>query len=217
MKFIDSKELINIFRLLNQSNLNYILMRNINNELPVGLEIGKDIDILVNKKDEKEFINFFHKNNYMTIDHPFKYDTFLYGVDKFEFKYNNNNKILFDLNFQIAVRSLDKGQWIPLNQIIQESAWKHKRFEQLSNDFGYWTLSYEDEFICLVARSIFDKKEFQSGYINRIDEILKVIDKEDVLQKLNMVLFKFTPYLMKFIEEKDYDNIIKNHLEFKEY
>lgn len=217
MRIIDSKELINIFRLLNGSSLNYILMRNINNELPVGLEIGKDIDILVNKEDENEFISFFHENDYMTIDHPFKYDTFLYGVDRFEFKYNNNNKILFDLNFQIAFRSLDKGQWIPLDQIIQESAWKNKKFERLNDNFGYWTLSYEDEFICLIARSIFDKKEFQSGYISKIDELLNVIDKEDVLQKLNRVFFKFTPYLVEYVEDKDYDNIIKNYLEFKEY
>ena len=218
MSFVEGKELINIFRLLNESSLPYILMRNINNELPSSLEVGKDIDILINKSDEKEFINFFHSNDYQTIDHPFKYDVFLYGVDRFEFKYNNNNnKILFDLNFQIAVRSLDAGQWIPLDQIIQESAWKNKRFEKLSDDFGYWTLSYEDEFVCLVARSIFDKKEFQNGYIKRIDELINLINKNDVIEKFNMVFFKFTPYLMSYIEKQNYDEIIKNYLQFKEY
>ncbi len=57
MSFVEGKELINIFRLLNESSLPYILMRNINNELPSSLEVGKDIDILINKSDEKEFIN----------------------------------------------------------------------------------------------------------------------------------------------------------------
>ena len=132
MYLIRSKELINIFTLLNKEKIEYLLMRNINNELPNNLEIGKDIDILVYKKDEKQFVNFFKANNYETINHPFKYDIFLYGVDRFEFKYNNNNNILFDLNFQIAVRSLDAGQWIPLDQSIQESAWKNRRFEQLN-------------------------------------------------------------------------------------
>ena len=218
MNLVKSDELINIFKLLNESKLSYILMRNINNELPASLEIGKDIDILIDKKDEKKFIDFFHKNQYETIDHPFKYDVFLYGVDRFEFKYNNNNnKILFDLNFQIAVRSLDAGQWIPLDQTIQESAWKNKRFEQQSEDFGYWTLSYDDEFICLIARSIFDKKEFQSGYQKRIDELFTMINKDEVIEKLDMVFFKYTPYLMKMIEEKNYDEIITNYLQFKEY
>lgn len=217
MSFVEGKELINIFRLLNESSLPYILMRNINNELPSSLEVGKDIDILINKSDEKEFINFFHSNNYQTIEHPFKYAVFLYGVDRFEFKYNNNNKILFDLSFQIAVRSLDKGQWIPLDQIIQESAWENKRFEKIDDSFGYWTLSYEDEFVCLVARSIFDKKEFQEGYIKRIDELFKIINQNDVISKFNMVFFKFTPYLMSYIEKQNYDEIIKNYLQFKEY
>lgn len=217
MRLIQSDELKKIFNLLNEKNLNYILMRNINNELPTNLEVGKDIDILVSKSDEKKFIYFFHNNNYQTIDHPFKYDIFLYGVNRFEFKYNYNNNILFDLNCQIAVRSLDAGQWIPLDQTIQESAWKNKRFEQLNDDFGYWTLSYEDEFICLIARSIFDKKEFQNGYIQRINELINLINKDDVVAKLNMVFFKFTPYLMKYIENQNYDEIIKNYLQFKEY
>ena len=204
MYLIRSKELINIFTLLNKQKLNYILMRNIDKELPNNLIIGKDIDILVYKKDEKQFVNFFNANNYETMNHPFKYDIFLYGVDRFEFKYNNNNNnILFDLNFQIAVRSLDAGQWIPLDQSIQESAWKNRRFEQLNEDFGYWTLSYEDEFVSLVARSIFDKKEFQSGYVKRIDELSSIIEKLNVIEKLNMVFFKFTPFLMDYIDNKD--------------
>lgn len=217
MSLIVGSELKNIFNHLNDTGLNYILIRNINRELPDGLEVGKDIDLLVDKKDEKEFINFFHKYDYQTIEHPFKNDIFLYGVDKFEFKYNNNNNILFDLNFQIAVRSLDAGQWIPLDQMIQESAWQNRRFEKQSDDFGYWTLGYEDEFIALVARSIFDKKEFQQGYINRIEELFPIIDKNDVINKFNLVFFKFTPYLIEMIEKKDYQNIITNYLQFKEY
>ena len=217
MKQVNATEVKKIFNLLNKKNLNYILMRNINNELPAGLDVGKDIDILISKSDEKEFINFFHNNDYQTIDHPFKYGVFLYGVDKFEFKYNNKNNILFDLSFQIAVRSLDAGQWIPLDQTIQESAWKNKRFEQLGDDFGYWTLSYEDEIVCLVSRAIFDKKEFQKGYIKRINKLIKLIDIDSTIAKFNTVFFKFTPNLITYIKNQKYDEIIKNHLQFKEY
>jgi|SaaInlStandDraft_6_1057023.scaffolds.fasta_scaffold75642_2 hypothetical protein len=216
MNLIKSEELITIFTLLNEGKLNYILMRNINNEIPSNVEIKKDIDILVKYQDKVSFINFFKQNNFQQISHPHKDNIFLYGVNKFEFFVNSAN-VLFDLNFQIAVRSLDAGQWIPLDQSIQESAWKHKRFEQLGEDLGYWTLSYEDEFVSLVARSIFDKKEFQSGYRIRINELVGLIDKEDVVEKLNMVFFKFTPYLLSYIEQNDYENIIKNYLEFKEY
>ena len=218
MKLIQADEIKNIFSLLNKSKLNYIITWNINNELPSALKVGKDIDILINKNDEKKFINFFHANNYQTTNHPFRYDIFLYGVDRFEFKYMNyDNNIDFDMVFQIAVRSLDAGQFIPLDQIVQESAWKNKRFEKISDDFGYWTLSYEDELICLVARSIFDKREFKSGHIKRINELFKIINKNDVLEKFNMIFFEYTSRLIKYIEDQNYNEIINNYLKFKEY
>ena len=218
MKLIDGHEIKKIFNLINKSELNYILMWNINTELPSALKIGKDIDILINKHDEKKFINFFKINNYRQINHPFKFDVFLYGVDKFEFKYNNSdNYIDFDINFQLLVRSLDAGQFIPLDQLIQKSAWQNKRFEKLSEDFGYWTLSYEDEFVCLVARSIFDKKEFKKGHINRINELIKVVDRNNVIEKLNKIFFQYTPYLFKLLENQDYEEIIDNYLQFREY
>ncbi len=213
---IDSQEIVDIFTLLNENKLDYILLRNINKELPNGLGVGKDIDILIRWEDRKKFYSFFELYSFQKIPHPHQNDIFLYGVNKFEFLKNKAN-VLFDLNFQLAVRSLDAGQWIPLDQNIQESAWKNKRHKQQSDNFGYWTLSYEDEFIALVVRSIFDKKEFQSGYIKRINELYSLINKNNVIEKLNMVFFKYTPYLMKSLEQNDYENIIKNYLEFKEY
>ena len=214
MNFIKSTEIINIFKLLNENKVEYILIRNINNELPDNLEIGKDIDLLV--EDREKIVKILKKNNFKKITHPHQNNIFLYGVEKFEF-YKNDKELLFDLNFQIAVRSLDAGQWIPLDQKIQESTWKNKRFVQLEDDFGYWTLSYNDEFIILIARSIFDKREFQEGYIRRIDELKDQIDIEDVKEKMGLVFFKFTPYLLEMIEKKDYENIIKNYIQFKEY
>jgi len=215
--YICKNEVKSIFNILNKTGLNYILLRNIDNELPEKLEIGKDIDILVSKNDEKKFQEFFKRNGYETIPHPFRNDVFLYEVDRFEFKYNNNNNILFDLNFQIVVRSLDAGQWIPLDQKIQESAWNNRRFEKIDEEFRYWTLSYNDEFVTLIARSVFDKKVFLKGYINRIEELKNKIEVNDVKEKLELVFFKYTPYLLEQIENKDYDNIIKNYLQFKEY
>ncbi len=217
MSLVDEEGIINIFKLLNKNKLNYILIRNINQELPHKLEVGKDIDILINKNEEKKFISFLKENSYKQLIHPFRYDTFLYGVNRLEFRYKNNKDILFDPNFQIIVRSFEAGQWIPLDQIIQKSAWENKRFHQQDSNFGYWTLSYDDEFVCLVARCVFDKKEFQDGYKKRIDELYSMINKEDVLEKLNLIFFKFTPYIMELIKEKNYDNIIKNYLQFKEY
>lgn len=217
MSFVEAKELIDIFSLLNESNIEYILLRNINQEVPYRLQVGKDIDILTHKQEESKLIHFFSQHGYEKIVHPLEHNVFLYGVDKFVFLHNVKNDIIFDLNYQIAVRSCDAGQWIPLDQEIQESAWKNKRFEQYDNSFGYWTLSYEDEFICLIARSIFDKKEFQRGYIKRIEELQQYINMDYMIKKLSMIFFKFAPYLLAYILEKKYADILENYFKFKEY
>ncbi len=217
MTLIDPAELIKIFDKLNKSSLRYILLRNINHELPDKLNVGKDIDLLVHKHEEEKFKFFFKKNDYHTINHPFRNDLFLYGVDRFEFKYNNNNKILFDLNFQLAVRSLDAGQWIPLDQEIQNSAWNNIRFEKCHSGLGYWTLSYEDEFVTLVSRSIFDKKDFDEGYIRRIDELMPLVNLSEAEYRLRLIFFRFTPHLLNFLSSKKYQNIIYNYLRFREY
>ena len=214
MNFVESNELVKVFKLLNESESEYILMRNINNELPTSLEIGKDIDILV--KDRNKVVEVLKKNKFNKTNHPHQNNIFLYGVEKFEF-YKNNEDVLFDLNFQIAVRSLDAGQWIPLDQVIQESAWQNKRFERAGGGLEYWTLSYEDEFVALIARSIFDKKEFQAGYAARLDELLPMVNKGDVLNKLKLIFFKYAPVLLCQIERQSYPDVVMNYLAFKEY
>ncbi len=215
--YINSNEIIKIFKLLNNENIDYILLRNINNELPKNLKIGKDIDILVSYEKRNKIYSFFDKLNFNKVLHPHRNDIFLYGVKKFEFFKHSNNNIIFDLNFHLLVRSLDAGQWIPLDQIIQESAWKNRRFEKLNNEFGYWTLGFEDEFITLIARSIFDKKKFQIGYIQRVEELYPKINLDDVMEKMKLIFFKYTPLLLEQIEKREYENIIKNYIQFKEY
>ena len=218
MKLIESNDVKKIFYLLNEAKIDYILLRNINNELPNDLQQKKDIDILVKKKDEDIIKFFFYSNEYIEINHPLRNRNFLYGVDKFKFIYNKNNNIIFDLSYQITVSSLNQElSIVPLDKVIQESAWKNKWLKKINNDFRYWTLSYEDEFVCLISRSIFDKKSFLEGYIKRINKLFDCVDKSDVLEKLNLIYFKFTPYLMEFIKNKRYDEIIKQYLEFKEY
>jgi hypothetical protein len=216
MKTVNQEEIIKIFNLLNVSSLDYILIRNINSELPDKLKSGKDIDILVKKEQKNRFINFLKKNNYCQIPHPFKNDAYLYGADKFIFFYNKKNDILFDLNFQLVCRSLNAGEWIPLDQQIQNSIWENKKFIK-NNNFSSWFLDDEDEFLMLVVRSVFDKKEFQAGYIQRIGQLYKTIDIKKVEEKMKSIFFKYTPYLLSQINDKQYKEIIDNYIKFREY
>lgn len=217
MNTIKYNDIINIFQNLNLSKMEYLLIRNINNELPYRLKKNKDIDLLVKKCDIKKINEFFRNNGYYKINHPYENNIYLYGADRFCNYYNSNNGILFDLHFQILVRSLDAGQWIPIDKIIQKSAWQSKRYEKKKEDFEYWTLGFEDEYCVLIARSIFDKKEFQDVYINRIEELYNKINPNDVFERLSKIFFKFTPYLIEYLSNKEYNSIINNYISFKEY
>lgn len=215
MSYVNANDIINIINLLNNNEIDYMLLRNIDNKIPYNLKILSDIDILVNKSCINKVESLLISNGFYENKNHCVNDIYLYGVDKYRQFIKEN--VLLDFQFQLVARSLDAGQWIPLDQKIQDSTFKNKRFEKRDNDFEYWTLSYNDEFIALIARSIFDKREFQAGYIDRIEEIKTKIDEEDVLEKLELVFFKYTPYLFEQINNSLYENIIQNYLQFKEY
>jgi hypothetical protein len=202
---------------MEDEGLRYILIRNINHELPSNLKLGKDIDILVDKSDLKNWARFFNHNEYRITPHPHAANIFLYGVDKFQMYANKANSVLFDLHFQLVVRSLDAGQWIPLDETIQRSAWENMRFYRDETGLMYWTLGFEDELVALIARSVFDKRRFEEGYTQRIGELFTLTDTFAMLERLEKVFFKFTPFLWCLLETKQYDEIVKKHLEFRGY
>jgi hypothetical protein len=215
MSCVNPKSIIDIFNNLNAAGLRYILIRNINSELPNNLRIGKDIDLLVPYNERSKFINFLIEKGFKNIRHPHFNDIFLYSANKFEFFVNKDN-VLLDLNYQLACRSLNAGEWIPLDQKIQDSAWKNKKINKIDK-FTYYSLGMEDEFVALVTRSIFDKKEFQKGYIKRIDGLINVIDVNDVTAKFQLIFFKFTSVLLSMLKKRQYETILDGYISFSEY
>ena len=53
--FYKSEDVHNMFNLLNANDINYILTKNIADELPDKLKVGKDIDLIVNPRDYAKF------------------------------------------------------------------------------------------------------------------------------------------------------------------
>ncbi len=215
MTFIESEQIIIFFKKINQSAIDYILIRNINGELPNSLIVGKDIDILVNKNNKKKFVEFMENNEFVEIKHPFSKDKLLYNLDKFRM-FKNDSGVLVDVCFQLANRSTNLGEWIPLHQSIQESAFKNKKFVKFGK-ISYFCLSLEDEFVTLVSRSILDKKKFQLGYIKRIEYLFGKINMVEVNSKLSLIFFKYAPMILKKLKNKDYGSIVNDYISFKDY
>ena len=122
--------------------------------------------------------------------------------------------MIIDVCFQLACRSLNANEWFPLDMIVQESIWKNK----LKNkQIWKYTLSKEDEFIHLVTRSMFDKKEFTIPYISRIEEIIQEINVDDVLEKFDLIFFKFSKILFNELSNQNYDHLYTKYIQFKGY
>jgi hypothetical protein len=215
MDYINYDQIEELFQTLNNSNVEYVLLRNINNELPLKLSKSKDIDIIVNPNDKYKLCEVLDKSRWLNIMHPWDFGNnfkFLYSMDKFlMFK---KNDIHLDVCFQLSCRSFNDGEWFPLDESIQNSVFNNKR--KVKFDWKY-ELLFEDELIHLLTRAIFDKKRFDQGYILRIQDLLKKIELNEFLKKLEKVFFKFSPNLIGLVQEMKYDQIRNNYLNFKEY
>lgn len=215
MRFHDETAIRDLFVQLNRREIEYMLIRNIDQELPSRLAPGKDIDILARHGHRASIISTLGQLGYRITPHPHRRDIYLYNTKRFEF-FKNNQGIIIDVHYHLMCRSLDAGQWIPVDAFIQSSAWNNRRLVS-GSDFSYWGLGYEDELVALIVRSIFDKQAFQDGYVRQIEKIIDLTDRNEVYKRLKLVFFAYTDSLLAQIESHSYDSIRTNYLQFSGY
>lgn len=212
---LNKDSLLNIFNILNDEHIEYVLMHNIDNELPDNLKIGKDIDIVVKRDSKARFGELMHSNGWTKIRHPINY-VFLYAMDKFDC-YRKNNFSL-DCHYQLYCRSLQKMEGaymvIPLHQIIQDSVWRNR---QKNPKWPWYEMCPEDEIVHLVSRSIFAKGGFSSGYIRCIEELLPKANEQELLKRFQVVFFAFAKKLFDMLKMQEYTIILDNYLKFTDY
>jgi hypothetical protein len=214
--FASSDQIIELFNLLNISDIDYVLLRNLNNELPNNLKLAKDIDILVRPSHKVRLISILCQNNWLKSIHPWNFGTnfqFLYSMD--EFLFFSKQSLHLDVCFQLCCRSLNAGEWFPLDILIQESVFKNKRIVQ--KEIITYKLSYEDELIHLITRCVFDKKDFNNSYIERIEYLIEKVNIESFTYKIGKVFFKFTSQLIQLLKFKRYHDIRQNYITFINY
>jgi len=215
MRFHPPELIENSLFLLNSSGIEWILLRNTNGELPKYLEVKKDIDILVRPENKAEIHALLLANRFSEIQHPYANDIRLYGVDPFR-KYKNPEGLLIDINFQAVVRSLDQGQWVPLDQAIQQELWLKKQYVP----FGAEQIPMpadEDLFVLTLSRCIFDKKDFTAWHRDLLSQMLEKCDIEQLRKKLDLVFFNFASRLIDLVSIGEFDEIIPSYLSFSDY
>jgi len=213
LNFFEEKHIVKFFSIINIEDIDYVLLRNINNELPQKLSTNKDIDIIVNENDIDLFHKTLIKNGWKQIEHPYHRIPFLYGMTPF--KFYDKGGLHIDVCCQLSCRSLNNGEWFPLDMKIQSELWERKIYTPEAP--WKYRLSYEDEFLHLITRCIFDKKKFTEVYIDEMQYLYPKCDEPILFDKFNAVFFKFSAKLLELLKCGLFDEIILSHLQFKEY
>lgn len=217
--YIDERYILDFFRLMNRSKLRYVLIKNIAGELPSHLPDGKDIDVLVHPADKAAFSRVMEENGYLRIVHPKGPENgwkCSYGLEE-PIKMMLRGvpfRLYIDANFQLCCQSFMEKIWVPLDRQINEDVWNGRVFD---TDYDWWRMDDETTLIYLIVRSVFDKQEFQPGYIEQIQRFETLLDKPSVEEKLTKVFFRYTPRLLRHLRDREYGAIIYNYISFTDY
>jgi hypothetical protein len=215
MKYSSREDVAELISTLNQAPAEWLLLRNSGGELPDRLPDGKDVDVLARFESRGEMQRFLEGRGYTRVRHPLRSEKRLYGVHPFEM-YRTRRGVLLDVCFDIAVRSLDRGQWIPLDQLIQASAWENRVFRRLATQ-DVPMLGNEDLFVTMVARCMFDKREFSAWHSDTLSRLLATGDEKKILDRLGVIFFGYGQRLLDHIRAKRFALIVRDYLSYSDY
>ena len=215
--FYKAEDIHATFDFLNANAIEYLLTKNIADELPAKLKIGKDIDIIVHPKDYEKFKILMQNFGYKRIIHPHGKETgwrFIYGAHENIFLTNPANKLIVDAYAELCTKSISMNAWLPLDKIIQKSIWENKVWDDANK---WWILDDENLVIYLLTRSVFEKGGFTDAYISDIEKRKNLLKNSSARQKLEKIFFKFADTLIEKVNRKQYENTLIEYITFTDY
>lgn len=219
LDIIDRKYIDKLLMGLNSSEIQYVLIKNIANELPLNLKNGKDVDICVREEDARKLEQCLLDMGFIQIIHPLGPSvgwSFYYGLPVHQMWKLENCPYDFriDISFKISCVSFSQCAWVPLDLYFQEYMWNNKVWDENNK---WWIMDVNSRFVYYFVRCVFDKKNFSDAYIKEIEISKPLIDMNIVTLLFEKVFFKFTKRLFKLIEERRYEIIIEEYIRFKDY
>lgn len=218
-KYISRTLVEEFFQILNKNEIEYVLIKNIDNELPSALKDGKDIDILVNYASEDHFMKIMANNGFLKRIPPLGREngyTFGYKLPEYQFWQKGNTKETFyiDASFKLMCKSLTPYYWVPLDNIINDRIWVEKVWEE---ELHCWRMDDKSLIVYLLARCVFDKRTFSEAYIKEIEVRKELLTDDTVKEMLKTVFYKYTDSITKYVLDKKYEDIIPNYFKFTDY
>ncbi len=217
--YIEETVVMEFFELLNREQIRYVLIKNINDELPKRLKDGKDIDILVKLSDRKKFTEVMSQNGFLKRIQPLGKDNgyrFGYQLPEYQFwqKGGIQQTFYIDACFKLMCKSLTPRYWVPLDEMINERIWNEKVWD---DQLQCWRADEKTLLVYLLARSVFDKRTFSETYRIEIDKRKELLKDKEVQSMLQTIFYKYTKTIIQYVLESKYEIIIPNYLKYTEY
>lgn len=217
--YIKKEYIDNFFNMLNKSGVNYMLIKNIADELPCNLKDRKDIDIVVKFEDREKFTECMGAHGFLYREHPLGISggwSFGYQLPQYQFWQLGGIKQVFyiDACFKLMCKSLSPKMWVPLDESINTHAWQNKEWNET---LKCWQMGEKTLFVYLFARCVFDKHTFSEKYIAEIEKRKHLLSDAEVVAMIRTIFYKFTDTLIEMVKQDNYDEIIQKYLTFKNY
>lgn len=216
-EYFDRAVILDFFHLLNVNKINYMLIKNIDAELPEKLKVGKDVDILVHRNEIERCQSILEENGYKKIKHPQSVETgwqLLYGAEDCMMYKSEITRLEIDIHTSLCVKSTMLNGWCPLDKKINEPIWNNKEWDE---SLDCWRLDRKTAFVYEIARCVFDKSMFSEPYIREIKLNVDLLEDSIIEDYLQVVFFKFTSELKKLISEDAYASIVDKYYRFINY
>lgn len=210
-----------VLKKLNEERIQYIYIGNINISVNInkmgGYKEKKAMNIMVPDMDNKKLYELMSGLG-RKLFHPYSKLNdwnYLYDLNEFDiWRLKTHDDIFINRVNKLCINSLMPKTWVPFDNVIQNYAWKTRRFDEKRNTY---VLDDNLRYAYIIARCIFDKKKFDLNDIQLICDIENKIDFTLVESFFSVVFFGFTPLLMEMIRKKEFDNVYHTYLKFIHY
>lgn len=212
----DPVHIVDLFQCLNKSNISYLLLRNLDSELPFHLQHGKDIDILVEEQSLIRTLQLLSSLGFHQVRHPYDHILPLYNT-KPPLMYVNSSGLMIDITTKYLVRSIDRLFWVPIHESIQGSLFLNKETVLMVNGLHVPMPSKIDSVVTSVARCVFDKNSFPTSYCHFLNNNLRGMSLHFLIEPFQHIFFAYTPRLIQMLDNGLYSDIYLDYITFSNY
>lgn len=213
MNTTKSDLVIKIFDTLDAQGVNFVTLQGFE-LLPDKVSIKKDVDLLIHPDSAGSALMIFEGCGFIASNGYPQGTVCLYGTRPSIFYDHKQLDIRFHVVYELSYRSLNKGEKIPVDKMLQNSIFQNK---MSVGEIWRYMPSAEDEFLMLICRCIYDKRTVPQWYKDKIEKLFSEIAPEKRQKHCELVFLKFTPQLLATIEKKETEYIFEKYITFCDY